>query len=232
MALKSALSVGDSSMSLCQINNYIGIILGRLKESKKAIAYYQDALKIAEKHDDNDAVLQVMGNIVDSYIELKMPDEALDFMRTIPKKLLKPGDDESYIYTPLSYLVIYNELKRYAAVQYYCDQILELIKLHRPSDKILHKFYSLLIGFYLQSKQYASANMHIQTLDSLGRKIGDPHRMKEDYYLRFRLDTAQGHYKSATENLLKYQTLHDSLFNETTSRQIKQLEVEYETEKK
>ena len=231
MALKSALSVGDSSMSLCQINNYIGIILGRLKESKKAIAYYQDALKIAEKHDDNDAVLQVMGNIVDSYIELKMPDEALDFMRTLPKKLLKPGDDESYIYTPLSYLVIYNELKRYAAVQYYCDQILELIKLHRPSDKILHKFYSLLIGFYLQSKQYASANMHIQTLDSLGRKIGDPHRMKEDYYLRFRLDTAQGHYKSATENLLKYQTLHDSLFNETTSRQIKQLEVEYETEK-
>ena len=62
-------------------------------------------------------------------------------------------------------------------------------------------------------------------------KIGDPHRIKEDYYLKFRLDTARAHYSSATENLLKYQTLNDSLFNETTTRQIKQLEVEYETEK-
>src|SRR5687767_6727726 len=172
-----------------------------------------------------------MANIVDSYIELTKPDEALIFMRTLPKKFLEPGDDESYIYTPLSYLRIYNELKKYAAVQYYSNQILKLIKTHRPSDKQLHQFYSLLIGFYLQSRQYSFANMYIGTIDSLSRKIGDSHRIKEDYYLRFRLDTAQGHYKSAAENLLKYQTLNDSLFNETTSRQIKQLEVEYETEK-
>lgn len=231
MALKSAVSGGDNSMSLCQINNYIGVILGRLNENEKAIDYYQAALKVAESHNDNDAVLQVMANIVDSYIDLKKPHDALAFMKALPKKVVEPGDDESYIYTPLSYVIIYNELKRYSAVQYYCNQILKLIKLHRPSDKMLHKFYSLLIGFYLQTMQYSSANMHIGTLDSLSRKIGDPHRTKEDYYLRFRLDTAQGHYRSANENLLKYQALHDSLFNETTSRQIKQLELEYETEK-
>ncbi len=231
MALTNALKDGDSSMNLCQVNNYIGVILDRLKENEKAIGYYQAALTVAKNHNDNDAVLQVMANIVDSYIELKKPEEALAFMKSLPKKLLEPHDDESYIYTPLSYLRIYNALKKYAAVQYYSNQVLQLIKTHRPSDKQLHQFYSLLIGFYLQSRQYASANLYIRTLDSLGRKIGDPHRIKEDYYLRFRLDTAQGHYKSANENLLKYQTLHDSLFNETTSRQIKQLEVEYETEK-
>ena len=231
MALTSAIKNGDNSMTLCQINNYIGIILGRLKENEKAIGYFQAALKVAETHKDNDALLQVMANIVDSYIELKKPDEALTFMITLPKKFLEPGDDESYIYTPLSYLRIYNELKKYAAVQYYSNQILQLIKTHRPSDKQLHQFYSLLIGFYLQSRQYSYANMYIGSIDSLSRKIGDPHRIKEDYYLRFRLDTALGHYKSAAENLLKYQTLNDSLFNETTSKQIKQLEVEYETEK-
>ncbi|HKO81386.1 MAG TPA: hypothetical protein VJU78_13365, partial [Chitinophagaceae bacterium] len=95
MALTSALKDGDNSMSLCQINNYIGVILGRLKENEKAIGYYQAALKVAENHNDNDAVLQVMANIVDSYIELKKPSEALTFMRTLPKKLLEPGDDES-----------------------------------------------------------------------------------------------------------------------------------------
>lgn len=231
MALKSALSNGDSSLSLCQINNYIGITLGRLNEHEKAINYYLDALKIAEKHNANNAVLQVMGNIVDSYIELKKPAEALAFMKTLPAKYLEPGDNESYIVTPLSYLVIYKELEEYTLVQKYSNQILQLIKLHKPSDKMLYKFYSLLIAYYLQSRQYAAASLHIGTLDSLSRKIGDPYRTKVGYFLRFRLDTAQRRYKSAAEHLLKYQALNDSLFNESSSRQIKQLEVEYETEK-
>jgi two-component sensor histidine kinase len=231
MALKSALNAGDSSMSLCQINNYVGMTLDRLKESEKAISYYQDALKIAQKHNENNAVLQVMANIVNSYIELKKPDDALAFMRMIPKKFLAPKSDESYIYAPLSYLIIYNEQNKYPEVQYYCNQILDLIKLHRPLDKQLHSFYLILIGYYLKSKQYSSASMYIRTIDSISKKIGDPNRVKEDYYLKFRLDTAKGHYKSATDNLLKYKALNDSLFNETTSRQIKQLEVEYETEK-
>ena len=47
MALKNAQTKGDSSMSLCQINNYIGITLFRLNENEKAIGYYQDALKVA-----------------------------------------------------------------------------------------------------------------------------------------------------------------------------------------
>ncbi len=63
--------------------------------------------------------------------------------------------------------------------------------------------------------------MHIRTIDSLSSKIGDPHRVKEDYYLKFKLDFAQGHYQMAMVNLLKYKTLHDSLFNETVSRQNK-----------
>jgi two-component system, sensor histidine kinase PdtaS len=230
-ALKNAQTGGDSSMSLCQINNYIGITLVRLGDFEKAIGYYQAALKVAQRYNDNDAVLQVMANIVESYIELKKPGEALAFMKSIPKNFLKPGLDESYFYAPFSYLLIYDQQKDYASVQSYINQVLGLIKIHKPSDKSLHKFYSFLTGFYLQTKQYASANQHARKIDSLSRKIGDPHRIKEDYYLKFRLDTAQGLYKSATENLLKYQTLHDSLFNETVSRQIKQLEVEYETEK-
>ncbi len=76
----------DSSMSLCQINNYIGITLFRLNESEKAIGYYQEALAVARRFNDNDAVLQLMANIVQSYIQLKQPEEALAFMRSLPKK--------------------------------------------------------------------------------------------------------------------------------------------------
>jgi len=230
MALKNALSGHDSSMSLCQINNYIGITLVRLQEREQATGYFQAALQIAERYKENDAVLEVMTNIVNNYIELKMPDEALTFMRTLPKRLLKPKLEEFYISTPLSYLIIYNELKKYPEVGVYCNEILDLIKVHRPSDKVLHDFYLILIGYYLQSGQYAAVSVYIRTIDSLSRKIADPHRIQENFYLKFRLDTAQGRYKSAVDNLLGYQELNDSLFNETSIRQIKQLEVEYEME--
>jgi two-component sensor histidine kinase len=231
MALKNAQAGGDSSMTLCQINNYIGITLVRLKERERAIGYYQAALKVAERHNENNAVLQVMANIVQAYIELKKPEEALAFMRTFPKKLLEPKSEESHIYRPLSYLIIYNELKEYSEIRTYSHEILQLIKLHRPSDKVLQNFYSILIGFYLESRQFVSANLYINKIDSLSRKIGDPQRISETFYLKFRLDTSQGRYSSAVDNLLIYQKMNDSLFNETSTRQIKQLEVEYETEK-
>jgi hypothetical protein len=104
---------------------------------------------------------------------LKKPDDALAFMRSIPKKFLEPKSDESYIYAPLSYLIIYNEQKKFAAVKSYCSQILELIKYHRPQDKQLHSFYLILIGYYLQSGQYASAATYISEIESLSRKIGE-----------------------------------------------------------
>ena len=112
MALEKAQAVGDSSMSLCQINNYIGNTLVRLKENEKAISYYQDALKVAQRYNDNNSVLQVMANIVQNYIELKKPDEALAFMNALPKKNMEPKLDESYIFAPLAYLNIYYQLKR------------------------------------------------------------------------------------------------------------------------
>lgn len=230
LALKSAQANSDTSLSRCQINNTIGIILGRLKEYNRAFGYYQDALRIAQRHNANDAVLQVMSNIVDSYVELKRPEEALAFMRSMSVRYLEPRGDESYIYAPFSYMIIYNELKNYKEVQAYANKILALIRFHRPSDKMLHRFYNLLISYYLQSRQYLFANAYIGTLDSLGRKIGDRHCIGEGYFLKFRVDTAMGRYKSAYEDLLKYQQLHDSLFNETSNRQIRQLQVEYERE--
>jgi two-component system, sensor histidine kinase PdtaS len=231
MALKNAQAGADSSMSLCQIDNYIGLTLQRLKESEKAIVYYRDALEVAKRYSDNEAVLQVMANAVESFIDINKPDEALAFMKAIPKKYLQPRLDESYIYEPLSYLVIYYKLRNYSYVRMYCNRLLRLVNVHKPPDKLLHKFYSLLISSYLQSGDYASANMYFSTIDSLTRKIGDPYRLKEDYYLKFRLDTARRNYPSALANLLAYQQINDSLFNETSSRQLKQLEVEYETEK-
>ena len=149
MALKSAKSTGDSTMTLCQINNIVATTLVLVNERQRAVSYFMDALKIAERNNDNNAVLELMVNIVNNYIELQKPDVALAFMKALPKKLVEPRSEDRYIYTPLSYLMIYNKLKRYDEVRYYCNEILQLIKIHYPPDKFLYDFYTLLIGSYL-----------------------------------------------------------------------------------
>lgn len=231
LALQAAQKIGDTSMSLCQINNYIAKTYVRLKEPETALSYYKTALAIAEKNKENDGVLELLADIARTYIEMKKPARALDLIRTVPKPLLQPQRDEAYIYLPLSYLLVFSEQGNDAATAQYCEHILQLIKSHNPSDKDLHDFYLLLISYYLHSRQFDLAGNYIRLIDSLSRKIGDPHLIKENSYLKFRLDTTRENYRSAVGNLLEYQALNDSLFTETSNRQIKQLEMEFESEK-
>jgi len=46
------------------------------------------------------------------------------------------------------------------------------------------------------------------------------------------MDSASGRYKEAIGDMVKANEVKDSIFDETKSRQIAQLEIEYETEKK
>ncbi|MEO6550243.1 MAG: histidine kinase dimerization/phosphoacceptor domain -containing protein [Ferruginibacter sp.] len=231
MALTDAERAGDSTLSYCQINNYMGITLVHLKERERATGYYKVALQIAEKCNDNTCVQLVMNNMVRNYIDLKKPQEALDLMKSIPKAMLIPTSGEGYILSSLCYASIYFELKKYRETGVYCNEILELFKRQMPRAQVVNDFYQVLIGYYLETKQYTSAGIYLHKIDSLSRKLDDPARIKDNYYLAFRLDTAKGSLRSAIVNLLRFQDLHDSLFDETSSRQMQQMEVEYETEK-
>ena len=231
LAMKTAVSTGDSSMTLCQINNHIGLIYSELKEHEKAIAYFLNSYKIAVKHNDNNSVLLLMSNIVDTYMLLDKPAEALVFMKSIPEKLLESSDETAYIHVPYCYMQIYYELNRFADMQVYAGKIDQLMKTHETQQRDLHNFYSLMIKYYITAKQYKAAGIYMHRFDSLTGNATEYTRNKLRYQFKFSLDTALGNYRSAVANLLAYQKLNDSVFNETSNRQIKQLEVEYETDK-
>src|SRR5262249_47634868 len=125
------------------------------------------------------------------------------------------------------------ELKRFAEAQVYANKVLELIKTRKTQPQLLSKFYIVLTKYYIESRQYGPASIYIRKFDSLCTTMGaDLTREKISYELKFRRDTALGHYKPAVTNLLASQKLNDSLFNESSNKQIKELEIEYETEKR
>ncbi|MEO9032363.1 MAG: histidine kinase dimerization/phosphoacceptor domain -containing protein [Ginsengibacter sp.] len=232
LALKSAESCNDTSMNLCQIYNTIGIILTRLDEKEKAIDYFKIALQIAEKYNDNTNAQLLLTNIIDSYNKMGKPEEGLKIIKNTPGKFLIPRDDQNYYVRPYIYLSVYYNLNDNKKARIYADQLPVIIKAHKPRDRDLNNVYHLIISYYIRSGQLKAAGIYLKKIDSLSRKIGNPNRINLNNYLKFRLDTALGNFKSAVYNLLNYNKISDSLFNETKSKQIKQLEIDYETTKK
>ncbi len=75
------------------------------------------------------------------------------------------------------------------------------------------------------------AAVEVAELD-LHRGGADLLQMGESHRLWFMLDTARHDYRSAVNHLLSFKQLNDSLFTDTKRRQISELEIQYETEKK
>lgn len=228
-ALQCAQANKDTSVTLCQINNYIGMAYLQSNEFASGIPYFKEALRIAEKYSDNNGSLAIMMNIVHSYVELKKPEDALAFMNTYPQK---PTSEPNYIQTPLAWLLIYTQLEQYTKARPYVDEILRWMKQNNTGTRVQSNLYYMIAKFYLEADQYQQARYYVKKLDSTSALSNSAVRRRGNLFLKYRLDKATGNYQAALFNLHEYMKLNDSLFNETSSRQIKQLEIEFETEKR
>jgi two-component sensor histidine kinase len=92
--------------------------------------------------------------------------------------------------------------------------------------------YAALVSYYLATHQHQKAMANSLKHKAAVEKLTRPDIISLYYLLRFRVDSATGQYISAIQNFQRYKAIKDSLLTETKTRQIAQLGVLYETEKK
>ncbi|AYL95372.1 histidine kinase dimerization/phosphoacceptor domain -containing protein [Mucilaginibacter celer] len=234
LALRTAEELQDTTMQRCEINNILGVILVKMKEYEKSIEYFKNALQIAERYDDRNSILLVISNTVTAYNSLKKYKESLHFIKGIPLRYLNTKDPAFSSVISYIYCSIYISLKLYPEAKPYAER-LSLIVTNQPNMIAnINNAYLVLIKYYTATKQYSAARKYLNSgmakIKSNGGEV--PLQMQRYYGLSFKLDSAVGNYKSAIENILKFNKLKDSIFNQTKTKQLKQLEIEYETEKK
>jgi two-component sensor histidine kinase len=233
MALRNAADVHDtSSLRVCEINNAIGMVYMDLNEKEKAIAHFQYALKIAVDKNSYEDVAEVSAGLADCYLHFQETSEALAVLDRVSGRLAQSTDPYVKFYLTTGYLDIYISAKRYHQARHYANYLLGLMQQTEFINHNTGYAYELLIRFYLGAGQYSSALGYLVKNQALNRKVADPIRLRDNYQFWFILDTAQRHYPLAVEHLLQYNRLNDSIFNETKSRQIQELEVAYETSEK
>ena len=231
-ALKTAQQMNDTTMQLCEIDNQIGISLGDLSEYGRAIPYFKDALSIAMHNKDYDAAYEMAGNVVQDYLKLNQPEEALNFFKYFNREIKIPKDDFFTLIVNDTYLDIFNQLRKVSSGQPYYDQLVIMDKSPIMSDGIRRNIYPSMIVFNIISKKYAVARDLIQKYQLALEKIKDPIALGLKYKYNFMIDTAMGDFNSAVRNLVRNMEIKDSLYTEGKSKQLQNFLAQYETEKK
>jgi tetratricopeptide (TPR) repeat protein len=86
--------------------------------------------------------------------------------------------------------------------------------------------------YFFNRRQYTQASLHFQKALDVAPGINSLSTIKDIQLKMYNSDSAQGNYLSAIDHFRKYQTMNDSIFNVTKSREIEELGVQYETAQK
>lgn len=231
MAVEAAEQVKDSSSpQMATIYNRIGITYERMEKLQPAYEYYQKSLAIAVKGKDTASIIILTSNISQVLASLNKPYQALAVLHKLSGYPVKELSERILI--AVRFLNAYNLLNQANKGRPYCDQLVKISKVMSKDDDDLASVYTAVIRYYLANRQTALAHKYIILYHKLTTRLLLPRLESRVQLLWFKLDSARNNYTSAFIHYRRYKELEDSMLNEKTKRQIRRLELEFETEKK
>jgi two-component sensor histidine kinase len=230
-AVETAEALKDSSLQLCTIYNRLGITYFHLKHYQKAHAYFTKSLEVAQKYNDRASIIILTTNIANVLNILNQHKKALSLLLTTARKF-PPQNLVDSISLGNRLLRTYTSLKQYDIAQEYCNQLLAMSDKLGKNDNGQYIIYGNIIQFFLASKQFEPTRKYLIEFEKYSKATGYSEGASLFHKWSFQLDSMQANYPSAIKHYQQFKVLHDSLYNETKSRQLATLEVLHETEKK
>lgn len=224
-------ATGDSTSASIFFNR-MGTIYRELGQHEKSTPWYRKAFETMQQNKHSSRFV-VCGHLVRSLIKQGKQQEALSFLRnTIKNDPPSTITDREEVARSMG--DCFSALQRYDLAERYYQEMM----VHEGRHIAGNNYYSLeayyVIGkFYADRQQYNKAAYYLQQALALSpAKKNFASRIKDIHLALFKVDSATGNYLSAIQHLGLHNRLNDSIFNETSSKQIAELQVQYETAKK
>lgn len=231
--IKHMQAAGDSaSPSAAVFYNRMGSIYRELGQHDKSIPWYRKALdhmlpqRIGGRY-------SVCGHLVRSMIKVGKYKDALslllDLVQKDPPVSLMEREEVAR-----SMGDCFNALQQYDLAEKHYREMIHYEEQQPPgSNRYAIDIYYVIGRFYTDRQEYARAGHYLQKALALPRINSNfASRIKDIHLALFQVDSAAGDHLSAIQHLRTYSILNDSIFNETKSRQIAELQVQYETARK
>lgn len=211
--------------------NNIGILYAIQEQYDKVLEYFIQTLAISEELGDKRGISYSLNNIGLVYEELEEYDKALEY-HTKSLRIKEQTGNKNGVASSLKnigniYAVLGEKEKA-------LSRHLLALKINEEIGNKNGTVHSLIdIGkIYLDSNDSDSALNYFSQALSLSKEINAKGLIKDSYEQLSKLYRMKKNYKVAFEYYEQYTMVKDSIFNETTSKQMSELQTKYETEKK
>lgn len=206
----------------------LGNAYWELGEFDKSMDYHRKSATISNQKGQSIHVGLARRNAVALNKQGRHQEALLPLLNIIDKGLLCSIEDKMYIAQSLG--ACYNALRQYQrAEDYYLESI--------AWSKQAPLRFQFLAGrgisqFYVENGKYTQAEPYLNQLLKASRQQIPPNYLISVHHMRFKVDSAKRNYPEAIRHYQMYKALQDSMYNETKSKQISQLSIQYETAKK
>jgi len=208
----------------------LGNIYEKLNDEKNRLKYIYMALEFSEKTNNKMIQAEIQYSLARYYLEKYKPDSASYFAELGLNYYIENNylDGLSLGYA-LKGEINYQEGNYRQAI----DNFKIAIKnLSSSGSMDLANIYHDMGSSYMKLKEYDLATEYLLRSLDLKEDMGDIGSLSESYRALSQCNKERGDYKRAYEYQVKYKQYDDSIFNKTKSKQIAELQTQYETRKK
>lgn len=229
-SLKAYEQYEDKTGTADALNN-LGIHHFYLENFDMALEYYLMALDIRREIGDIDDIAASLNNIGSVYSELGKTDSALQYFLEALKIWEEHGNNDLIFALQINIGILYSDLNDHHKAMEYYQEGLDI------ADKIgdnwgMASTFNYIGMAHLKSGNYERAKQFFKQSLDLARKIEAKALVKEVYKNFSDLFMTLEDHKKSLEYYKLYTEEKDSIFNETTSKQMAEMQTRYETEKK
>jgi two-component system, sensor histidine kinase PdtaS len=230
MAVKIGEQYEDTSSRMAEIYNYAAIIyfkMGMLDESRQ---YLYKAIGTGLQ--DPGLTVQVLSNLANILIRLNKPKEALDNLIILEKKYEKEIPLNAKIQMYSRFVRCYTDINDLTNAGRYAEQLMKYSDGMKPDEYDQFMIYPELNRFLIVNGQYEKARRFVEQQRLIAEKFKSPDQRTTSFLYRYKIDSASGDMTSALNYFKLYTKGKDSVLNDNIAKQLNQLHVEFETEKK
>ena len=211
----------------CQLANMY-YVLGQYEKSAESfgIAFNREFVNPIEFYSLRDAGMyaRVLAK------QNKMP-QALQFIKNFIKKY-PPVDTYGKASLARTLAWYYRSNGNLTASEKYIREMIAMAPLLLKNNEITEEVEYDLGSYFLEKRDFTAASVHFKHALAEASYVNNALRKKDVYLMLFETDSSLGNYVVAIQHLNQYRRLNDSIFTVTKNRQVQEVQVKYETEKK
>ena len=211
--------------------SHVAHLYDELDQTEKSIEYYRIVFKINHPVPVDFYYIREAGIFVRDLIKQNKAEEAHTFLSEFSKKY-PPSDPYGEASLAETFAYYYNSTHNYKQAEKYTLKMISLGDSLGRDNEIRRDIEYDIGQYYFGKKQFAKAAAHFHSALDEALLNNSANTIRDIDLLLFKTDSSLGNYFSAIKYLNQYHELNDSMFNVVKTRQAREVQVKYETEKK